>query len=128
LLLLVVATLLRIDRILTAGCLIGIKEEGMRMEWANDSLDPVQALVAVGDDRKSLAELAGILGAACPTLLAHVQTAFASGDLSAAVWSEHLLRVATESVAASKVARHGACFGEESAREDGFEAVGVLTG
>jgi HPt (histidine-containing phosphotransfer) domain-containing protein len=74
------------------------------MELATRPLDRAQALAAVGGDTGFLAELAGILEAACPTLLDDIQVSLAIGDLSAAAWSARLLRVAAENVMASTVA------------------------
>jgi len=74
------------------------------MELATRPLDRAQALAAVGGDTGFLAELAGILEAACPALLDGIQVSLAIGDLSAAAWSARLLRVAAENVMASNVA------------------------
>ena len=86
------------------------------MELATRPLDRAQALAAVGGDTGFLAELAGILEAACPTLLDDIQVSLAIGDLSAAAWSARLLRVAAENVMASTVA-HAALHIETLARQ-----------
>jgi HPt (histidine-containing phosphotransfer) domain-containing protein len=78
------------------------KEE--KMELATRSLDRAQALAAVGGDTGFLAELAGILEAACPALLDDIRVSLTKGDFSAAAWSARLLRVAAENVMASNVA------------------------
>ncbi len=45
-------------------------------------LDRSLALAAVGGDRGFLAELAGILGAACPTLLESIRASLAVGTFA----------------------------------------------
>jgi hypothetical protein len=69
-----------------------------------DLLDRSEALAAVGGDRVFLAELAGILRAACPTLLEDMRASFAAGNLPATGHAARLLRVAAESVAARRIA------------------------
>ena len=70
-----------------------------------DPLDFCSALRAVGGVKAFFAELAGIMGAACPTLLESTRASLAAGNLPAAARTAHLLRVAAESVAARGVAR-----------------------
>lgn len=84
-------------------------------------VDRDRALAAVGGDRSFLAELAGIVGAACPILLERVQAALAAGDLPAAAWPAHLLRIVAEDVAAMPVADTALAL-ETSALSDHFDA------
>ena len=74
------------------------------MELVLESLDRAAALASVGGDKAFLAELAGIMGAACPTLLESTRASLAAGNLAAAARTAHLLRVAAENVAARGVA------------------------
>jgi len=74
------------------------------MELVPQTLDRTQALAAVGGDTRFLAELAGLLEAACPTLLNDIETALARGDLPAVGWSARLVRVAAENIQARNVA------------------------
>ncbi len=74
------------------------------MELATWALDRNQALAAVGGDTRFLAELAGILEAACPKLLKDIETSLALGNSPAVSWSARLLRVAAENVVARTVA------------------------
>ena len=85
-------------------------------------VDRDRALAAVGGDRSFLAELAGIVGAACPILLERVQAALAAGDLPATAWSAHLLRVAAEEVGAGPVANTALAL-EPHASSNDFDAV-----
>jgi HPt (histidine-containing phosphotransfer) domain-containing protein len=69
-----------------------------------DVLDRSEALAAVGGDVVFLAELTGILRAACPTLLEDMRASLAAGNLSATGHAARLLRVAAENVVAKRIA------------------------
>ena len=75
------------------------------MKLETQLIDRTRALANLGGDTVFLAELAGILEAACPALLDDIRDALAHGNLSGAAWSARLLRVAAENVNASSVAR-----------------------
>lgn len=93
------------------------------MTSASDPLDGSLALAAVGGDRGFLAELAGILGAASPTLLESMRASLAAGNLPAAARAARLLRVAAENVSARRVASAALAL-EAMARQNRREAVG----
>ena len=92
------------------------------MGLASDPVDRSLALNSVGGDKAFLSELAGILGAACPTLLESTRASLAVGNLAAAARTARLLRVAAENVAARRVASAALTL-ETIARQRHHEAV-----
>jgi hypothetical protein len=88
-----------------------------------DVLNRSEALAAAGGDMVFLADLAGILRAACPTLLEDMRASLAAGNLPATGHAARLLRVAAENVTARRVASAALAL-ETCAGQNSPEAVG----
>jgi HPt (histidine-containing phosphotransfer) domain-containing protein len=73
------------------------------MREEGDVLDTVAALASVGGDREFLRELIGIFRAASQTLLREIQEALAGGDLEEVRNGAWLVRMAAQSISATRV-------------------------
>jgi len=80
----------------------GKEEESMGLEENSQVLDHTLALASVGGDREFLSEVAGLVQAAWPTLLADIRRALAAGDLCMVERTTRLAKAAARNVSAAR--------------------------
>jgi HPt (histidine-containing phosphotransfer) domain-containing protein len=74
----------------------------MSLEENSEVLDRTLALASVGGDQEFLSEVAGLVQAAWPTLLAETRQALAAGDLGSAERTTRLVKAAAHNVSAGR--------------------------
>jgi len=93
----------------------------MEFEENPEVVDQRLALASVGGDREFLSEVAGLVQAACPTLLSDMGRALATGDLGAVERTTRLVKAAARNVSAAR-AYESALLVEAAARTGQLEA------